>query len=756
MQSQQCEHLVLESDREFILYRADGSRATTEDRLSQTQIQELLEEILPDAQRSLYASGVPVAFQYAYGDRVVNVGASQSDDNIRVSIAFGTAPTLAFTAPTSPMEPSVAEAKPQGSSSEAQRAVAPSETQIPPAKPPSLRAHPAFPHGILKSLRWSEAQIRMRSGIGGLALGLITSLAAALLAPKGSLLGQMFDLRNVTTVVPFFISCMFFWAASICWLRWRRLRDLERISSRSLLLEATQFLRNSTLTELDTELKGEEVQVSPLLRRLQAVVRQWLIRPSLQDADLILQQHVANDEEAVHAGYSLVKTFVWALPVLGLIGTVIGISMAVGGFASFLGGDIEDVGIVKQHLVGVTGGLSFAFLITLHGLLTSLLIMLPSSVLQTREEKLYTTIQHDIAETFLPVLQQVAPESHAVPSIHDVDVWREVLQQNSDAVLKAVQAQCSKVIEMMDERQQIHREQISAWMQEWQQLMEAGAGRLVSMINQVSTSMRDLSDRFVERFHLVQETFDKHTDALNAFVSAQANATSQQAGLIAEMSEHTQAARATVTAVGELTETTKSALAYQETLQAAMHQLNGSRAEHLQSMQATAGALASLTETTKSALAYQETLQAAMHQLNGSRVEHLQSIEATVDALANLTEATRSALTCQQTLQAAMQQLSDSNLHSTFAGFVEALSAQSQEMRAVATAMEELAMLTNQIQTAQATLQRAMSQLHETGLENTLATLCDSLASLGPVLASFREPFAWRAVPVGRATSEQG
>jgi len=69
-------------------------------------------------------------------------------------------------------------------------------------------------------------------------------------------------------------------------------------------------------------LDGPRSSVSPLLRRVRAVIEQWQIRPGLAEADIVLQQHIASDEEEIHAGYSLVRTFVWALPVLGLIGTV--------------------------------------------------------------------------------------------------------------------------------------------------------------------------------------------------------------------------------------------------------------------------------------------------------------------------------------------------------------------------------------------------------------------------------------------------
>jgi len=71
------------------------------------------------------------------------------------------------------------------------------------------------------------------------------------------------------------------------------------------------------------------------------------------------------------------------------------------------------VSAIKHSLVGVTQGLSFAFLITLEGLLGALLLMLPSTALQAREEELLVSLEHGVAETFLPKLQRVAPAAEA-------------------------------------------------------------------------------------------------------------------------------------------------------------------------------------------------------------------------------------------------------------------------------------------------------------------------------------------------------
>jgi biopolymer transport protein ExbB/TolQ len=304
-------------------------------------------------------------------------------------------------------------------------------------------------------LRISERAERIWAGLAGMTLGLGLAGMLAVGTPEGSIFHQMFDPHAPTSAVPALICCFFFWASLICVARWLRLRELERLSPTALLLEIVHAVERSGPAPAASSVeRSPAVAATPLLRRTAAVLRQWIARPGLQNADIVLSQHVAHDEEAVHRGYNLVRTFVWALPVLGLIGTVVGIAIAVGGFASFLGGNIDDVRVVKQSLVGVTGGLSFAFLITLLGLLTSLMVMLVSSGLQTREERLYGRVQHDITESLLPVLQKAAPESagHDAPASAP-DAWAASVPRIVEAIEMAARA-------AIDARERERREEI--------------------------------------------------------------------------------------------------------------------------------------------------------------------------------------------------------------------------------------------------------------------------------------------------------
>lgn len=98
-----------------------------------------------------------------------------------------------------------------------------------------------------------------------------------------------------------------------------------------------------------------------------------------------LSTQASNDENYLGSSYTVLKGFIWAIPVLGFIGTVIGLSAAVGGFGSVVarGASIEEL---KASLGGVTGGLAVAFETTLIALFLALIIQLLMTFVLNREE----------------------------------------------------------------------------------------------------------------------------------------------------------------------------------------------------------------------------------------------------------------------------------------------------------------------------------------------------------------------------------
>lgn len=104
------------------------------------------------------------------------------------------------------------------------------------------------------------------------------------------------------------------------------------------------------------------------------------------DVDEILRTQADNDEGVVESSYTGVRGLIWAIPVLGFIGTVQGLSAALGSFWGVVS-HADDVGEMREALQSVTGGLSTAFETTLMGLVAALAIHLLMIMVKRQEEQ---------------------------------------------------------------------------------------------------------------------------------------------------------------------------------------------------------------------------------------------------------------------------------------------------------------------------------------------------------------------------------
>lgn len=93
----------------------------------------------------------------------------------------------------------------------------------------------------------------------------------------------------------------------------------------------------------------------------------------VSDIDEVLRGQAEQDESSVETSYGLVRGLIWAIPTLGFVGTVLGLSSAIGGFGAVLGA-AEDVSVLTESLRGVTQGLSTAFDTTLEALVAAVFL----------------------------------------------------------------------------------------------------------------------------------------------------------------------------------------------------------------------------------------------------------------------------------------------------------------------------------------------------------------------------------------------
>jgi len=436
-------------------------------------------------------------------------------------------------------------------------------------------------------LGMSEAAIHMTAAFAGLLMGVFASLAIYSIAPEGTTMARLFDLDTPQGFLPPAMLGMFFWGAILLGLRRLRVGRAESMASPETVDQCRGCVSTLPLEDILADIdKTRATRSSFLLRYIRIVVRQWATKPSLQDALSLLNQQVSGDAEHIHHAYGLVKTFVWALPVLGLIGTVMGIALAVGDFGQLIGGNVDDVAVIKQSLVQVTGGLSFAFTTTLLGLLSALLLVLPSSSLQAREERLVTRTEGIVADTILPQLQKRYPEVEVRGGAPDAELWRATL---SEIAQSAVQTAATTANRIIADSHEAHAE----WHRQRRAELERLADAIGEATGRIGEDLRTGNDDFLTRLSLIRDAMDQQASNMREGLDRARAVSEQSAGrLDATMQKHDEIASDLVVRMQSIQNAVDSLLPAQTALSAAMQELtNGRTAKTLESLSASYAAL---------------------------------------------------------------------------------------------------------------------------------------------------------------------
>jgi len=179
----------------------------------------------------------------------------------------------------------------------------------------------------------------------------------------------------------------FFWGAAMLWMKNKKLSFQLKAFGLPVLPADSEFVLTPD-TAKDVTTRMHEMVDNPIhfavLSRVERALSNLENIGHTADVTAILKDQSDNDESQVAASYVLINGLLWAVPVLGFIGTVLGLSTAIGGFGATLQREGDFAGI-KESLTGVTGGLATAFDTTLVCLVLALILQLAVSFVQSRE-----------------------------------------------------------------------------------------------------------------------------------------------------------------------------------------------------------------------------------------------------------------------------------------------------------------------------------------------------------------------------------
>ena len=190
--------------------------------------------------------------------------------------------------------------------------------------------------------------------------------------------------------IPYFIVFLGSWSLAIVFVKYMKLKAQRKVLSLDILPKDPQFVLTSATAKYILDNINRLVANPREFVLLDRICRALTNLKNLGNVSAVaecLNTQGENDEGLLTSSYIVLKGYIWAIPVLGFIGTVLGLSGAIGGFGKVVKGGTSDPAELIQSLGGVTGGLSIAFETTLIALVFALAIQLMMTFVNHKEEQ---------------------------------------------------------------------------------------------------------------------------------------------------------------------------------------------------------------------------------------------------------------------------------------------------------------------------------------------------------------------------------
>ena len=206
--------------------------------------------------------------------------------------------------------------------------------------------------------------------------------------------------------------------------KWRILQR-QKQSYLAFDLSIAQAIRSGDIDALSNQAERSASLVGKRLLRLLDV---WRATGSSFQLERSADSDVELYELSSQSSFSLPKVLLWAIPLLGFIGTVIGMSSAVGSFDQVLS-NADNVDGLKNGLTKVTSGLGTAFDTTYLALVVSVILTFPLNFCERSEDRLLSQIDGAVREAVMALSPTGSSELQL-----DQDLQRSTTPASSKAI----------------------------------------------------------------------------------------------------------------------------------------------------------------------------------------------------------------------------------------------------------------------------------------------------------------------------------
>ena len=213
------------------------------------------------------------------------------------------------------------------------------------------------------------------------------------------------------TVLMFSLSC------SNVLLKFLKLRHENKAMKQDLLPPDLNIMDVPSLVKIyENILANQYVKNSVGVARMARVLAMWINTQDFERTSQYAKQENEMDIFVSDSTYKMNRMFIWAMPLLGFVGTVYGVSYGIGGFAEFLKGNVTAEGI-KDQIGLITLGLAVAFYCTLLGLCTAGIAAFPGLAAERKEEKVLEEIDQYIEDRLISRMPSVRKTEFPVEHI---------------------------------------------------------------------------------------------------------------------------------------------------------------------------------------------------------------------------------------------------------------------------------------------------------------------------------------------------
>lgn len=223
--------------------------------------------------------------------------------------------------------------------------------------------------------------------IGGVAMALV--YGSAYLLREGELGAVLWRYLTDFAGIPIPMAALSCWAIAILVLKSLKISAQRRALGLRFVPSDPGFTLGVATVEraieaIETSVDEPErfMYLSRVLRSLRSIRNVG----RAAEVDEMLRSQADADEAVMEGGYTLVRGFVWAIPVLGFIGTIVGLTEAIGRFSGVLAAREGELAAITQRLTEVIQGLDTAFVTTGEGLVAALAIHLLQTFVRRQDE----------------------------------------------------------------------------------------------------------------------------------------------------------------------------------------------------------------------------------------------------------------------------------------------------------------------------------------------------------------------------------